>query len=201
MTHFVALVLLSSDTIDISSAVKEILRPYYSELEVEPYKEYLDQGKLVEEIRQLSELPISVTTQLKTMWEVDNLKELAKLKLDWDDEIDGCDERGEYRITTINPKGKWDSFILIEQEHLEGFPSVQYPCVVENLPDIIPYALVTPDGRWIEAGDEIGMQAFIRERLNQEIPISEDEIAWDLTVREVFKQYSDHLAVALNCHI
>lgn len=201
MTRFVALVLLPSDTIDIPNTVKEILRPYYSELEVEPYKEYLDQDKLAEEIRQLSELSIDVITQLKTKWEVEDLEELAKLQLDWDDEIDGCDKQGEYRITTINPKGKWDSFVFIEQEHLEDLSSVQYPCVVENLPDIIPYALVTPDGRWLEAGDEIGMQAFIREALNRELPISEAEITWDLTVREIFSQYSDHLAVALDCHI
>ncbi|GAP93635.1 hypothetical protein NIES2104_01420 [Leptolyngbya sp. NIES-2104] len=133
------------------------------------------------------------------MWGVESLEELAKMNLGWDAEIDGCDEQGEYRITTINPQGKWDSFVFIEQQYSESLSPVQYP-LVENLPDIIPYALVTPNGQWLEAGDKIGIQAFIREQLNPEIPIFEEEIAWDTTVREILDQYSDHLAIVLNCH-
>ncbi|MEL7243051.1 MAG: hypothetical protein AAGM40_11990 [Cyanobacteria bacterium J06573_2] len=200
MTHFTALIILPPDTRDIHQKVVELLNPYYSELDVEPYKEYLNQEELQTEIEYLSTLSKEDINKLAIEYELSGqniIKDLAKINLDWcEEDIAGIDEYGEYKITTYNPQSKWDWYRFIEAEQ-----SIRDPCLVKNLPEVIPYALITPDGEWYELGFDLGIQAFMRNHSIQDTNISEEEVNWDLKVKEILACYSDFIAVALNCHI
>ena len=204
MAHFKVLVLLPPDTSNIQEKVEDLLRPYYSELEVEPYKEYLDRADVVKEMERLATLPKDTLEQLAADWEIssDDLEELAKLNLDWyEDEVAGVDEYGSYRMTTFNPQGKWNWYSFIEAESRESATPIGYPCRVADWPEVVPYALVSPDGQWHELGQEVGVQAFKRTYLHGNVPISEEEAKWDLKVQTILNRYRDYLAVGLNCHI
>lgn len=204
MAHFKVLVIFHSDTNNVEKQVKELLNSYYSELEVEPYKEYLDQAAVEKEVERLSTLSKESLEKLAAELDVssDNLEEIAKLNLDWDeDESTGIDEYGFYRMTTINPQGKWDWYSFIETESKESAKPVRYPCRIVELPEVVPYAIVTPDGQWHEMGGEVGVQAFIRMYLNSDVNTSEEEVNWNLKVQETLACYPDCFVVALNCHI
>jgi hypothetical protein len=204
MVHFMALVLLTPDTSNIQEMVRNLLNPFYSELEVEPYREYLNPATIEEEIRQLSVLSQEELESLALDWEVPskNLEEIAKLRLDWfEDDVIGTDERGPYRFSTINPCGKWDSYTFLESEMAESGEIIRYPCRVADLPEVIPYAVITPDGLWHEIGKDIGVQTFAKTYLNHNVPISEEEKRWNSEVQEMLIQYSDHIAIGLNCHL
>lgn len=208
MAHFKTLVLLPPNTSDIEKKVIDLISPYYSELKVEPYKEYLNRVQVEKEVKYLSNLPRENIEKLAAEYEVssDDLESLAKFNLDWDDnEVAGIDEYGSYRMTTINPQGKWDCYTFIEAEPNELGTPILYPCPVAELPVVVPYALVTPDGQWHEAGEEVGVKAFTKIYL-PEIYLPDnghisEEANWDLKVQEIIAQYPDSLAVGLNCHI
>ena len=200
MTHFTALIILPPDTNNIHKKVAELLNPYYSELEVEPYKEYLNQKELQGEIEYLSTLSKEDIDKLAIEYELSGekiIEDLAKINLDWNEEdVAGIDEYCEYQITTYNPQSKWDCYSFIETEEF-----ISYPCLVKDLPEVIPYALITPDGKWYELGFDLGIQAFMRNHSIKDTSISEGEINWDLKVKGILDYYSDFIAVALNCHI
>ena len=200
MTHFRALVILPSDTSNIQEKVAEVLNPYYSELEVGAYKEYLNQKELKAEMEHLSTLSKKDIDQLVLEYELESenvIEDLAKFNLYWyQEDVAGVDEHGEYQITTYNPQSKWDWYRFID-----GEPPVSYPSKVKDLPDIVPYALITPDGKWYELGFDLGIQAFMRNNSISNTNITEGEINWDLKVKEILACYSDLIAVALNCHI
>lgn len=205
--YFSALVLLPLDTINIEEKIIEILAPYYSELEVEPYKEYLTEEKITEEIEYLATLSIEEIEKIATTWEIPShdLRSLAKIelgdRLGWfEEEADGIDEVGLYKMTTINPQGKWDYYRFIEIEALDSETAISYPCRVIDLPEVIPYAIVTSNGEWHELGDVAGMQTFVN-IIHGDSIMSEEETAWQIKVRAILKDYSDCICVALRCHI
>ncbi|MBD1860144.1 MULTISPECIES: hypothetical protein [Trichocoleus] len=202
MSHFLALVLIPPDATAIETEVAKLLKPYYSELTVAPYKEYLNQVAVAREVERLQQLPKQAIAKLAEDWEVaqDDLEAMAKYELDWfEDEIAGVDEKGSYRLTTINPLGKWDSYRFIQEESRESGAPLPYPCLVSTLPPVVPYALVTPDGQWHEIGMDAGIKAFARQLRGEIIP-SQDETAWDLEVERLLQQYPNYLAIALDCH-
>jgi hypothetical protein len=205
--HFSVLVLIPPDTDNIKAKVEEILQPYYSELEVEPYKEYLSEAKIIEELNYLATLPAKEIEKMVADWEIPSydLRTLAKMelgaKLGWfEEEADGIDSIGLYKMTTINPQGKWDYYRFIETEPLDSGTAITYPCRVADLPEVVPYAIVTPNGEWNELGEAVGIQAFLKE-LNGDITVSDEEIVWKNKLQEIIKYYSEYICVALRCHI
>jgi len=162
----------------------------------------LDQAAVSQEVERLRQLPEKAIAKLAKDWEVaqDDLEALAKYELDWfEDDIAGVDEKGPYRLTTINPLGKWDSYQFIQEESRESATPLPYPCRVSELPSVIPYALITPDGQWHEIGMDAGIKAFARNLRGETVP-SREETEWDLEVERILKQYPNHLAIALDCH-
>ncbi|MEM6400480.1 MAG: hypothetical protein AAF757_09600 [Cyanobacteria bacterium P01_D01_bin.116] len=205
MTNFKALVILSSGTKNIEKKVAELLNPYYLELEVEPYKEYLNKEKFQAEIEYISTFSKEEIEKLAVEYEFSGenlIEDLAKINLDWyEEDIAGVDEHGEYQITTYNPQSKWDWYRFIKAEPREDEPPINYPCRVKDLPKVVPYALITPDGKWYELGFDLGIQAFMRSHSMSDTNITEKEMNWDLKVNVILACYSDFIAVALNCHI
>ncbi|MDZ8189395.1 MAG: hypothetical protein RMX96_31730 [Nostoc sp. ChiSLP02] len=202
MAHFNALVIVPPDISNIEVKIKELMYPYYSYLEVDPYKEYLSPEELQQEINYLKSLNQQEIDKLAASWEVksNDLEKLAKMNLEWFEEmIDGVDEKGEYKISTYNLQGKWDWYTFIEQESFESTEPIFYPCRVNQIPSVVPYAIITPDGQWHELGMEAGLEAFVK-HLNSEIASSENQIKWEQKVQQIKLYYSKYLAVALHCH-
>ncbi|HCF29206.1 MAG TPA: hypothetical protein DEV81_18840 [Cyanobacteria bacterium UBA11049] len=117
------------------------------------YKEYFSEEKVAEEMEYLATRPREEIKKLAADWEIpsNDLKSLAKMELGehlgwFEDEADGIDEKGSYKMTTINPLSKWNYYPFIEMEPIESGTPVAYPCRVANLPEVVPYALVTPAG-------------------------------------------------------
>ncbi|MEH2306221.1 hypothetical protein [Nostoc sp.] len=200
--HFSALVIMPLDTDNIETKVKELLSSYNENIEVEPYREYLNYGKLANEIKHLETFPLDKIEKMAADWEVcsNDLETLAKIELEWfEDEVDGIDEKGEYKVLTYNPQGKWDWYRFIEFEPIESGTPILYPCRVADLPQVVPYAIVTPNSEWYELGEDAGIKAFANTLKGNQI-VSDEEAEWQLKVQEILAHYSDHLCVALMCH-
>lgn len=56
----------------------------------------------------------------------------------------------------------------------------------------VPFAVVTPDGKWHEQGT-MGWWAIVAAPM--------DEKSWHNTVKSIYAQHPDHLAVTVDCHI
>jgi hypothetical protein len=200
--HFSVLVLIPPDTNKIEVKVRELLSPYDQNIEVEPYKEYLNQEEIANEVKYLATLSQEKIEKMAADWEVpgNDLETLAKMELEWFDElIDGIDEKGEYKVVTYNPQGKWDWYRSIEMEPVESEKPISYPCRVTDLPNVVPCAIVTPDGEWHELGMDAGIKAFAKS-LKADTTVSEEEAEWNQKVRQILQYYSNYLCVALNCH-
>lgn len=57
---------------------------------------------------------------------------------------------------------------------------------------VTPFAVVTPEGEWIEKG-QMGWWGIVQNE--------EDEEAWKASVMKIFNKYLDHKVVAVDCHI
>ena len=96
MTNFTALIILPPDTNNIQKKVAELLNPYYSELEVEPYKEYLNQKEFQAEIEHLSTLSQEYIEKLAIEYEISGeniVEDLARINLYWyEEDVAGIEE-------------------------------------------------------------------------------------------------------------
>ncbi len=204
MTFFTALIIIHPSTVNVKSKVEELLLPYDSYIEVEPYKEYLNREELVEKINELKSMSEEEINKIAKGWEVEanNLEALAKFELDWFDElIDGVDENGEYKMITLNPDGKWDWHKFVDMEGMTSrlFVPHLHTFVVKEI-EFIPYAVVTPDGKWHELGEEAGLEAFVNKEIKGTEVMSKDDINWREKVWQIKSDFPDYLAVILHCH-
>ena len=201
MTCFNILLIVSPETENIELKVKELMNPYYSYLEVAPYKEYLKQEELQKEVRRLKENVNEIATLAQKMEvNIDNIENLAKANLDWsEEEIDGNDQRGDYKIVDYNPRGKWDWYRFLDKEEIEPEKFIYYPCKVRDIPYVMPYAVITPDGKWNELGEEEGLRIFAAQLEDKRI-IEKKQERWKQEVQRIKITYSNHLAIALMCH-
>jgi hypothetical protein len=126
-----------------------------------------------------------------------------------------CDGVGLY-YSEANPDGKWDWWVIggrwdgwiygPERESAshdeKGFNLGEEHQTAENNtrpvrdipiddPNYVPFAVVTPDGQWHQEGT-MHMWAIVTDALNPE--------EWQRQVKELFAQYPNHLAVAVDCH-
>lgn len=112
------------------------------------------------------------------------------------------------RLSTYNPKSKWDWVQvggrwhgLLEPLHSElntwDEDVIPVKDLLEASPEefktkVVPFALVTPDGTWHERG-EMGWWAMTR----NEMPKGE----WEEIVRALLQENADKLAILADCHI
>jgi hypothetical protein len=172
--HFLTVVLFPQEEDPIYDALHHLLAPYYSHLEPEGplHKEYLD-AQTIEKLAALYGVPPA------------NLSAIAaKLRQEWDaDGGVGVDEHGLYELTTLNPNRKLDYWTLHNVE------SDVWP--VRAMPrDLLPVAVVTPDGHWHDTGEEWrpgDLTASEKQAIGQR-------------AYALFDLYPECLAVALDCH-
>ena len=131
---------------------------------------------------------------------------------------EGCGGSGE-RVTTRNPKSKWDWWVIggahwdgwiygperyeqcREKRHDEFNVSNQHESLEDNCRPVkeipidfyyVPFAIITPDGEWHQQG-QMGWWAIVSD--------SKTGNDWHEAVKKLLAQYSDHLAVTVDCHI
>lgn len=196
MTRFSVLVIVPLNTDDLKGKVESLMLPYYSYLKVKPYKIYLDKNELEQEVKRLNSLPEEELTKLAEDCRLDksDLESLALIELEWFDEMtDGVDENGPYKLIDINPQGKWDFYRIIDTKDFK------FPCRVDELPEILPYAVITPDGDWHELGENSGLEIFVKE-LKGKKDLNNNQEIWRAKLIKIRSEYSDYLAVMLYCH-
>lgn len=115
------------------------------------------------------------------------------------------------QTSTYNPLSKWDWWSFggrwngnIKNKYRgdkSGFNfDDEYRTLHENLVqvellikrNIVPFAILTPDGEWIDQGN-MGWWAVVTDEVNPKV--------WERSCQKVYEKYSDCLAVGLDCHI
>lgn len=165
--RFEVVVLLPRDTPDVVAAVTDLMDPYNTEHEVPPYKKYLDDAEGVARLAGAFGLPSP-----------DPEAVAAKIAAHGDEA--GVDDGGLYWVTTANPQGHWDGWMLHDLQE-DVTPVSALPPAVDL------WGVVTPDGTWHDFENEWDWpeerKADSRRR-----------------ARELIDQFPDHLAVMLDCH-
>lgn len=106
MSHFTVLCIIPADLIAeyratesersaVDLAIAEMLAPYDENMEVDPYRAYLDEEEVL---------------SMAQSYEIDatNLTALVEKMKSWAGFEGGIDEKGLYRLSTYNPLSKWD---------------------------------------------------------------------------------------------
>ncbi|WIG57504.1 MAG: hypothetical protein OJF49_000248 [Ktedonobacterales bacterium] len=171
--QFLTLVLVSSDTEDITAEVERLMKPYDIMTEVEPYKEYLDAVVIEYLARQWS----LATSDLENIGRQIQVRRHIEC---------GVDEGGLYWIMTANPVGHWDDWDFLDsQTNVWSVPELPM--------DLDPSAIVTADGIWHWQD----YKRSIAEDENQDLREKDDlrEKAYSL-----IRQYPSCLAVSVWCH-
>jgi|MudIll2142460700_1097286.scaffolds.fasta_scaffold49250_4 hypothetical protein len=192
MSHFLLVVIVPDKTVDIEGEVERLLAPYDENIVVDEYDEpcycrkfKMQDGKMV----------------LRMSDEVEEVNP----------DCEECHGTGT-RKTTYNPKSKWDWYRIggrwdgemtgKEAESEDGgFNFGDNHELLSNnvaktsdaiIKKVIPFAIVTPEGEWIQRG-KMGWWGMARDE--KEI----DE--WVSQVVGIYRKYQDHIAVGVDCHI
>ena len=184
--HFCTFVIIDPKG-DPESLVAKSLALFSEDLEVPPYKVYLNDF----DIRMMAE-----QYKLKPH----DRHALAKHMHDWMNRPGGVDRQGLYYTTTCNPHGHWDWYeiggrwnryikgarrnvistkALLKSPHLEG----RLPCYV-----------VTPDGTWLEHERFVSVGS-----LGGKIKTKPDT-AWLREVTNALKKHPDSRVVCVDIH-
>lgn len=197
MSHFFTIVIVPADTKseEIEAKVQDLLAPYDENLDVTPYKKYLDNEDI---------------SRMASFYESDDLSVLAARMEDWSGGEGGIDEQGLYELSTRNTQSKWDWWTIggrwngvirdTPRSDEKGFNfAEEYRQLDENiLPvwrvdhKIHAHAVITPDGKWHEQG-RMGWFAVVHDEKAEEV--------WDAEVVKIIQDHRDCLLVGVDCHI
>lgn len=114
-----------------------------------------------------------------------------------DPECETCNGTG-IENTTYNPRSKWDWYSLGGRwsdvfGELQGQPvSKLAEAVNEDGSPLRTFAVLTPDGRWLEKGRMLYFAVVADKKDPQE---------WEACYNGVLEQYKDHKALYYDCHI
>ncbi len=174
--------------------VKELLAPYNLNLEVEAYKEYINEKEL---------------KYLKRHHRISNIDDLVK-KLSESTPI-FADEKGIYELSTFNKNGHWDYWIVggnWDKQIARGEPSdiplkykdedwYQYSTIVKKTCLDGFAIIVTPDGAWHDCYD------FGWTMIKQIEDPNKNKKAWENWQKykeDILSKYLNHVLLAIDVH-
>lgn len=172
--HFLTIALLPQtvplEAAVLYAAIEQLIEPYDLNIEGPIRKEYY-------EAHAIENLAARYCVR-KT-----NLPKIAsKLRKDFGVNC-GVDEQGLYYFTNLNPAGKYDYWTL--------HPMAEHGWPVREMPqDLLPSAVVTPDGQWHDMGEE---------RWVRDLTAAEREAIRE-RVYALIDRYPDQRAIPLDCH-
>lgn len=213
MSHFVALVLVPQDSVDVEGAVSALLAPYDEAITVAPYAtdcycigviasragvEVADR-----EVEALDDLRVrywNLPEDERPEWvawiadwtaTADRIEQAHPLYQKPNPQCEDCHGSGK-RQTTYNPDSQWDCWTI--GGRWDGWLSEdnQLPAVDVAGQGKIPFAVLTPDGAWHEAG-RMGWFGVASD--------AKDETAWEDEVHSLLLAHPEALAVACDLHI
>ena len=172
--HFAAIVLIPQDVpleeTTLYEAIQRLIDPYYSELPGPRRKVYYD-------ARAIEHLAARYWVRATNLPKI-----AARLRKDLGVES-GVDEGGLYYITDLNPDGKYDRWTW--------HPIAEHGWLVKDIPrDLLPVAVVTPDGQW----HNTGLDDLERE------PTPDEERVALAHVHALIDPYPEYRAIPLDCH-
>jgi hypothetical protein len=153
------------------------LRPYYCELEVEPYKSYSDQQE---------------TLFLAKHRGFPNVEAFAR-HLEETSSEEGVENGLFFRMSTYNKNGRWDYYRIEKIATLKEFKELN--------PVLSPYSVVDQDGRWYSLRDH-GHIPKLDYFQAQPHPDNVDPLKqWECFLQEFFGKYADDtIFVHLDVH-
>jgi len=116
-----------------------------------------------------------------------------------DKKCESCKGKGTYK-SEYNPKSKWDWWVVGGRwnGHIKGKAST-VASIANNLEKAgkikaknFPFALVTPEGEWVEQGS-MGWFAMVANEKSQK--------SWTKICQTIFKKYKDCDVIGIDCHI
>lgn len=169
---------------DIEEDVTKRLRLYGDEHDVPPYKEYVDRDEIA---------AMALHYGLKKT----DRKALVLHMESWRGCPGGIDAKGLFAVKTMNPQAKWDWY-EIGGRWCRRFPSdvIEATALLEktNLTELLPFAMITPDGLWHERETFIveGWMKWRTERKKNGV--------WLREVKAALKAHPDARIVSVDCH-
>jgi len=168
---------------DIEEDIAKALRLYSDEHEVPPYKEYLDAGEIA---------AMAKHYRIRR----NDRKTLVSHMEDWKGSLGGIDKEGIFSIKTFNPKAKWDWYEI--GGRWRHFPNnvIAASALLEkkNLKEILPAAMITPDGWWHE-WETFVVEGWMRWRTERK-----KSIAWLQEVKAALKAHPESRVVCVDIH-
>ncbi|MGD1698413.1 hypothetical protein [Dapis sp. BLCC M229] len=64
-------------------------------------------------------------------------------------------------MITLNPDGKFDWYRFLDVDTTASGISIPIKLTVKEIPEFIPYAIVTRDGKWHEQGSQSHIRLFL----------------------------------------
>lgn len=215
MSHFLTLVFTKKD----GKTAEELLAPFDEHIEYAPYVKYTKE-QAVAEIRKANEEyknglyaeylanPKEYEENCNNKCHIAYLKNVFPKRLNWtDDECyaemkkyfsdDMIRPNGDL-LSTYNPKAKWDYYCIGGRWHkcLKTFNGEQvntaYVKEVDWM-DSVPFAVITPDGEWLERGFT---------SLNSSVSNEELINDWETKFHTLISHFDDDTRVTVvDCHM
>lgn len=187
--HTCVYVIIHTDTQNIPASVARALAPFNEALPVRPYKVHLNHST------------VEVMAKHYGLKVADQQALVAKIP-EWIGGVGGIDHIGLFAEKTDNPRGKWDWYeiggrwagrISDRRVPWRNVLPTQKLLRHRRLPSLLPAAVVTPTGEWVEkdtfATTSFGW--FVAERTRRD---------WLSIVRGILAAFPQHLVVCVDVH-
>jgi hypothetical protein len=207
MTHYTVGIIVPDDKLPhLQVFISEQMEPYDESITVEPYVSYSIEKAKAELERDIHRLERIIERQ-DPEYDMDKCRQiLAGLRnktpeeryLEYAQHHEHINAQGE-PLSTYNPDskwdwwvigGRWDGWITGKESSLEAVEDNIATTEEAIGRNIIPHAIITPDGQWHEHG-QLGWWAIL---------ITENE-NWDAQAKEILSSYPGHHLLILDAHI
>jgi hypothetical protein len=169
---------------DIEVLVAQALAPFDEDRQVPPYKSYLDAGEVKAMAKHYRVKP-------------GDLGALTRHMEDWKGCPGGMEGKRLFAVKTWNPAGKWDWYEIggrwdarLRNNAVMAKTLLERP----DLRDLLPFALVTPDGLWQER-EALITQGWMKWRVERKTGG-----AWRRQVRAALRRFPDRRVVCVDVH-
>lgn len=169
---------------DVERLVLRAIHPFSQDLQLPAYKSYLDAGEVKAMARHYRLKPT-------------DLSALATRMKDWKGCPGGVDGRRFFARTTWNPNGKFDWYEIGGRWNgrLRGnVTGARTLLGTPNLRRLLPFAVVTPDGRWHE-WETLIVEGWMKWHVERKT-----DAAWLKEVRTALRRHPGYRVACVDVH-
>ncbi len=170
---------------DIQTQVAQSLAPFSKAIQVDPYKDYLEETE-------------TTIMAMRYGLRESNIPALIEEMPDWRKAKGGVDEVGLFSWTTANPKGKWDCYriggLWSRQFHGRNVIKARKLLKTRNLKEHLPCSILSPSGEWHE------VEELVYLGLNKFKSLRKCPGAWLIALKRMLARYPEHRVVCVDIH-